>query len=197
MDETDSGAKSSNVTRVAYNAKTEEAKIHGVEDKRAVTDTNGKHVNDETPPRVLKFNEYQFSSELSGAKSNHTRQESKSLSETHPSKDGDIQLSVDEHQGDYVRLQTAAVQRVRLQPQEMASRATHMTSMTSSNNLTLNNVKSRNAMSKVTKNTVKSYTNHGYSQAGQNVDLMSNVQFQQPVAVVKAFVHPRRNSAVR
>ncbi|XP_028394756.1 uncharacterized protein LOC114518921 [Dendronephthya gigantea] len=67
------------------------------------------------------------------------------------------------------------------------------TSTKISENMT-SRVTSKNVSSQ---NAVKSYTNLGYNQVGQNADVVSNVRFQQPVAVVKAFVNPGYDNSLR
>jgi hypothetical protein len=185
MDETDGGEKRSQLTKVEYNAKTEEAKILGVGDNNGyveekVTGSSARNSSDEVSG-VQKFNDYQMSSEISRPTTSHVSKESKSFSETYESRETEVKR-LGESKGDYVRLEAATVQRERLQPIEVVPRETAMTS-------TSNNVTSQGA--------VKSYTNLGYSQAGQNGDLMSNVQFQQPVAVIRAFVNPGHNTSLR
>ncbi len=196
MDQTDSGEKSSQQSKVEYNVKSEEARILGVGDNKAfqgekAVESGAKNGNDDVP-RTKKFNDYQMSSDVSSPKSSsHVTKESKSFSETHQSKKTE-NVNVDQSKSDYVKLQAAPVQRERLQQIEAVPRQTAMTSTMTSKNVMSKNVTSNNVASQ---GAVKSYTNLGYSHAGQNADLMSNVQFQQPVAVIKAFVHPGSNTA--
>lgn len=187
MDETDGGEKRSQLTKVEYNAKTEEAKILGVGDNNGyveekVTGSSAKNSNDEISG-VQKFNDYQMSSEISRPTTSHVSKESKSFLETYESRETEVKR-LGESKGDYVRLEAAPVQREHLQPIDAVPRETAMTSTTTSKNVT-------------SQSAVKSYTNLGYSQAGQNGDLMSNVQFQQPVAVIRAFVNPGHNTSLR
>ena len=178
LDETDSGEKSSKQAKVEYHTKTEEAKILGVGDNKGFVEEKmaggyAKNSNDDIP-RVNKFS---------------TTQESKSFSEAYESRNTGVKnVNLDENKGDYVRLQAAPVQRERLQPIEILPRETSKTSGVTSQSMTSRVTSSRSVAP------VRSYTNLGYSQAGQNGDLMTNVQFQQPVAVVKAFVNPGHNA---
>ncbi len=198
LDQTDSGEKSSQQSKVEYNAKSEEARILGVGDNKAfqrekAVESSAKNGKDDVS-RTKKFNDYQMSSEVSSpTSSSHVTKESKSFSETHESKKTEVKnVNIDQSKSDYVKLQAAPVQRERLQPIEAVPRQTAMTSTMTSKNVMSNKVTSNNVASQ---GAVKSYTNLGYSHTGQNADLMSNVQFQQPVAVIKAFVHPGSNTA--
>ena len=181
-----------------YNAKSKEARVLGVgdnkgfeEEKKVETsgkekkvEITGKENNDEKP-RTQKFNDFQRSADVSGPSTSHMTKESKTFSETYKSKETEVRsANVDKSKDNYVKLEATPVQRERLQPIEMVPKETMMTSSVSSKNVT-------------SQGALKSYTNVGYSHAGQNRDLMSNVQFQQPVAVIKAFVNARPNTARR
>ena len=200
LDQTDSGEKSSKVTQVEYNAKTEEARILGVGDNKGfveekTVDNDSKNSDDER--QKVKISN-KMSNSLSASK------ESQSFSESYKSKSTEVKhTSADNNsKGDYVRLQAAPVQRERLHPLEMFPRETPVTSSTKTENAT-SRVTSENMTSRMTsgnlmpQGAVKSYTNFGYSQTGQNIGAMPNVRFQQPVAVVKAFVNPGRNAGWR
>ena len=178
-----------------YNAKSEEALVLGVgdnkgfeEEKKVETsgkekkvEITGKENNDEKP-RTQKFNDFQRSADMSGPSTSHMTKESKTFSETYESKKTEVRsANIDKSKDDYVKLDATPVQRERLQPIKIPKETT-MTSSLSSKNVT-------------SQGALKSYTNLGYSHAGQNRDLMSNVQFQQPVAVIKAFVNARPNTA--
>jgi hypothetical protein len=199
LDQTDSGEKSSQKTKIEYNAEAKEVRVLGVgnnkgfeEEKKTATsdrDSNGEN------SRTRKFNDYQQSDYFSGPATSYatkdpktqTTKESKSSSETYESKRTEVKsTNVDGKKDDYVKLQAAPAQRERLQPIETVPRATAMTSTMTSTVTSKNVTSSQGAL--------KSYTNHGFSQAGENGDLMSNVQFQQPVAVIKAFVNSGSNT---
>ncbi|CAB4017414.1 Hypothetical predicted protein [Paramuricea clavata] len=150
-----------------------------VEEK--VTESSAKNSSDEILG-VQKFNDYQMSSEILRPTTSHVSKEFKSFSETYESRETEVKR-LGESKCDYVRLEAAPMQRAYSQlkwfPEKLA-----MTSATTSKNVT-------------SQGAVKSYTNLGYSQAGQNGDLMSNVQFQQPVAVIRAFVNPGLNTSLK
>ena len=186
MDQTDSGEK---LTKVEYNAKTEEAKILGADDQTKENIGNSAKTGDGEITRVRQSNDYHMSSPMSS----HVNMESKRFSETHESEKIDVQkVGRGESNGDYVRSQEAPPQRERLQPLKTVPREIPTTSKMSekmTSHMTSKNVSSQNA--------VKSYTNLGYNQVGHNADTLSNVRFQQPVAVVKAFVNPGYDTSLR
>ena len=98
-------------------------------------------------------------------------------------------FNVDDKYGEYVKLKSNAPLRTeRLQPINFSSKET--ATMTSRSMASHDN-RSRNMMPS---DSVRNYTNMGYSQYGDDV---SSVDHQQPVVVVRTFDHPGKSYSYR
>ncbi|XP_046843937.1 uncharacterized protein LOC124437977 [Xenia sp. Carnegie-2017] len=211
LDEIDSGA---NKGEVEYNVKTDKVHILGLKDHGSVEESKVGHRN-----RLQMSHE---TLQNAGVSANQTREakdsrvddairvshenrgynvgrvaneyrvveEWKSSSEFHENRKKESgNFNVDDKYGEYVKLKANAPLRTeRLQPINFSSKET--AAMTSRSMASHDN-RSRNMMPS---DSVRNYTNMGYSQYGDDV---SSVDYQQPVVVVRTFDHPGKSNYYR